>query len=119
MDKKKNRWDFQRAVAVKALKDPTFKKQLLANPKEALKAVLKEQNMDPKSVDQYTNIQVHQEKPGELFLSIPYLPNDKKGTPVDCGGDSECVLSRDESDVNTVIACKSNVDCGCYESGSI
>ena len=62
-----NRWEIEKKIAIKALKDPAFKKKLLANPKEALKEFLDEKQLGA------LTIKVYEEKKDEWIFSIPHL----------------------------------------------
>jgi len=68
-----NRWEMEKKIVMKALKDPAFKQKLISHPKEALKECFKnEKRIDPSLFDKLT-IKIAQEKQGEWTLSLPYL----------------------------------------------
>ncbi len=71
MTKKNNRSDLEHEVRMKAYKDPEFRKNLLAHPKETLKKVSQNLGMDSKILDHYNHVHIIEEKPGELHVSIP------------------------------------------------
>ena len=64
-----NRWEMEKKIAIRALKDPNFKKKLLSNPKEALKEFFKgeKERLD------MMHVKVYEEKKNEWIFSIPYL----------------------------------------------
>lgn len=66
-----NRWEIEKKVVLKALKDPSFKKKLLSNPKEALKEFCNEKQLGN------IQIKIHEEKQGEWIFSIPNI-NEKQ-----------------------------------------
>ena len=65
-----NRWEIEKKVAIKAIKDPAFRKRLMSDPKHALKEI--DKSFDPKTI----NIRIVEEKQNEWVLAIPY-PNKK------------------------------------------
>ncbi len=68
-----NRWEFEKKIVMKALKDPAFKKKLITHPKETLKELFKnEKNFDLSFFDK-TSLRVHEERKDEWTISIPYL----------------------------------------------
>ncbi len=66
-----NRWELEKKIVMKALKDPEFKKKLLSQPKQTLKDFLKtEKDMDLYFLDKM-NIKAYEEKKDEWMISIP------------------------------------------------
>ncbi len=73
-----DRYDLEKKIVTKALKDPAFKKKLLASPKEAIKEALKnEKNFNFEALNQI-HIRLHQEKEGEITLVIPFIKDQNK-----------------------------------------
>lgn len=71
-----NHWEIEKKIALKALKDPAFKKKLLTHPKEALKEVFEEEkNL---SVLDKLHIKIYEEKKNEWIFSIPYLEENRR-----------------------------------------
>ncbi len=66
-----NRWEMEKKIAIAALKDPTFKKKLLANPKEAIKGLLK--NELGLAHLEKLHVKVQEEKKNEWVISLPYF----------------------------------------------
>ena len=65
-----NRWEAEQKIAIKAIKDPEFKKKLLQDPKKALKEFFKnEKNFNIDAL----HIHVTQEKKGEWIIPIPLI----------------------------------------------
>jgi len=72
-----NRWEMEKKIVMKALKDPAFKQKLISHPKEALKECFKnEKGIDPSLFDKIT-IKITQEKQGEWTLSLPHLSKER------------------------------------------
>jgi len=68
-----DRWELEKKIVMKALKDPVFKQKLQSNPKEALKEFCKgEKGIDLALLDKIT-VKVLQEKQGEWTLALPNL----------------------------------------------
>lgn len=62
-----NRWELEKKVVMKAIKDPAFKKELLSNPKEALKSFCTEKQLE------HVTVKVHQEKKNNPTVLLPYI----------------------------------------------
>lgn len=93
MSEKNIRAHLESEVRTRALKDPKYREQLLADPIKTMKGTAKEIGIDPKVLDTCKTIHIHEEKPGELHLGIPSRAKSTK--PVeddDCpgGGSSGC-----------------------------
>ncbi len=72
-----DRWEFEKKIVMKALKDPAFKKKLITHPKETLKEMLKhEKNVNIAMVEKL-NIKVYEEKKDEWNIAVPYFPSNK------------------------------------------
>jgi len=72
-----DRWELEKKIVMKALKDPSFKKQLLEKPKEALKNLLQgEENVNPEFLEKI-RMHIVEEQQGEWILSLPHLPYEK------------------------------------------
>jgi hypothetical protein len=68
-----NRWEIEQKIVIRALKDPAFKKKLLAQPREAVLEFLKgEKGANLAALDK-VNIRVVEEKKQEWVLAMPYL----------------------------------------------
>ena len=68
-----DRWEMEKKIVMKALKDPTYKKKLLSSPKEAMKELFKnEKGVDLSKLDKL-NIRIHEEKQGELIIALPHI----------------------------------------------
>ena len=68
-----DRWELEKKLAIRALKDPEFKKKLMSSPKEAVKECMKAaKGFDAASLEKL-HIHVHQEKQNEYHISIPYV----------------------------------------------
>ncbi len=66
-----NRWELEKKIVMKALKDPEFKKKLLLHPKETLKDFLKtEKGMDLSFLDKL-HVKAYEEKKDEWMISLP------------------------------------------------
>ena len=61
-----NRWEIEKKCAIKAIKDPAFRKRLMSDPKSALKEI--DRSLDLKSI----NIRVVEEKQNEWMLVVPH-----------------------------------------------
>ena len=62
--------DLEAKIAIKAIKDPEFKKKLLQDPKKALKELFKnEKNFNIDAL----HIHVTQEKKGEWIIPLPLI----------------------------------------------
>jgi hypothetical protein len=73
-----NRYDLEKKVITKALKDPSFKKKLINTPREAIKEFLKDdQSVDLKFLDKM-HIHVLQEKEAEMTLVLPHIKETNK-----------------------------------------
>ena len=73
-----NRYDLEKKIITKALKDPSFKKKLLSSPKEAVKEALKgDKNVNLKVLDNI-HLHIHQEKESEITLVLPYVKETNK-----------------------------------------
>ena len=68
-----NRWTIEQKIMIKALKDPTFKKQLLTNPMEAVREFLKDVKTIDLSILNQIKIRVIEEKKGEWVMALPLL----------------------------------------------
>jgi hypothetical protein len=68
-----NRWELERKIVIKALKDPTFKKKLISRPKEALNEFLKEEKVVSSSVFDQLHIRVIEEEKDEWIVVMPFL----------------------------------------------
>lgn len=64
------RRDLEKKIADKALKDPTFKKALLSDPKNTLKKFLKNE-IKPAVLDRI-DIKIYEEKKNEWVMTLPY-----------------------------------------------
>lgn len=62
-----DRWEIEKKVVMKALKDPAFKKELISNPKKALKGFCKEADLE------HAKIKIYEEKQNEWIFSIPHI----------------------------------------------
>jgi hypothetical protein len=66
-----NRWEIEKKIAIAAIKDPSFKKKLLANPKQALKELFKNElaqaQLEP------LKIKIEEEKKNEWIIALPYI----------------------------------------------
>lgn len=68
-----NRWELEQKIVIKALKDPAFKKQLLEQPKEALREFFKsDKTVNLSNLDKF-NVRVIEENKSEWVLSLPYM----------------------------------------------
>lgn len=67
-----NRWDVEKEIAIKALKDPSFKEKLLKNPNKTIEGLLKGKEKEKflKFKDEL-KIRVIEEKKNEWVISIP------------------------------------------------
>jgi len=63
-----NRWEMEKKIAIKAIKDPAFKKKLQTHPKEALKELFKNE----KGLDSL-HIKIEEEKKDEWIIPIPLV----------------------------------------------
>ena len=61
-----NRWEMEKKAAIKAIKDPQFRKKLLSKPMDAIKEI------DPKMKCDRLQIRVIEEKQNEWILAIPH-----------------------------------------------
>jgi hypothetical protein len=68
-----NRWELEQKVVIKALKDPAFKKQLLANPKEAVRDFLKNEKGFDRSLWDKITVRVVEEQKEEWVLALPSI----------------------------------------------
>ncbi len=69
-----NRWEIEKEIAMKALKDPAFKKRLLLHPKEAIAEILTgDQKKRWLTTMDDSKITVREEERGEWILPIPYI----------------------------------------------
>lgn len=81
MPEKNNRASFEQEVRLRVYKDPTFRKQLLADPRATTMKVASELKMDPKIFQTYKQIHIHEEKADELSISIPAArKNEQQGS---------------------------------------
>lgn len=62
----------EKKIVMKALKNPSFKKELMANPKKALKGICEDSFLEK------VKIKVQEEKQGEWVFSIPHIAEGKK-----------------------------------------
>ena len=73
-----NRSECEQKIIMKALRDPNFKSQLIANPKEAIKECLKnEKGFNPNNLDRL-NINISQDKQSEWTIHLPELTNEQQ-----------------------------------------
>jgi len=73
-----DRWELEKKIVMKALKDPVFKQKLQSNPKEALKEFCKgEKGIDLALLDKIT-VKVLQEKQGEWTLALPNFSQENR-----------------------------------------
>jgi hypothetical protein len=73
-----DRYNLEKKIITKALKDPTFKKKLLSSPKEAVKEALKGDKTVNLQAFDHIHIQIHQEKESEITLVLPYVKETNK-----------------------------------------
>ncbi len=73
-----DRWDLEKKLAIKALKDPEFKKKLIKSPKEAIKECMKGEKGFNAAHLEKLHIHLHQEKENEYHISIPCLKDHTK-----------------------------------------
>lgn len=73
-----NRWELEKKIVIKALKDPTFKKQLLLRPNETVREFLKNENEFDFSRFAKINFLVVEEKREEWILALPWLQEGAK-----------------------------------------
>jgi hypothetical protein len=66
-----NRWEMEKKIAIAAIKDPSFKKKLLANPKQALKELFKNE-LTQAQLEQL-NIKIQEEKKNEWIIALPHV----------------------------------------------
>jgi Xaa-Pro aminopeptidase len=71
-----NRWEMEKKISIAAIKDPAFKKKLLANPKEALKSLFKGE-LDQAFLERL-DVKVQEEKKNEWVISLPYVEMQRK-----------------------------------------
>jgi hypothetical protein len=71
-----NRWDIQKKIVEKSIKDPNFKKKLMSHPKEALKSIFTKEEINYDLLDKL-EIKVELEKQREWIISIPDVKIDK------------------------------------------
>ena len=63
----KNRWEAEKKIAIKAIKDPAFRKRLLSNPGHAILEI------DKSFKHEGIQIRVVEEKQNEWVLAIPHF----------------------------------------------
>jgi len=73
-----DRWEVEKRIVMKALKDPAFKKKLLSNPKEALKECFKNEKGFDSARFEKLLVRAIEEKQGEWVLSLPYIGKEHK-----------------------------------------
>ncbi len=73
-----DRYELEKKIITKALKDPAFKKRLLASPKEAIKEAFQDEKKFNHDALSQIHIHLYQEKEGEITLVIPYNKEQNK-----------------------------------------
>jgi hypothetical protein len=73
-----DRWDIEKKIVIRALRDPTFKKQLLSSPKEAICALLKDEKGIDFSLFDKLNVKTVEEKQNEWMIALPNVPENLK-----------------------------------------
>ena len=68
-----DRWEIEKKIVMKALKDPAFKQKLLANPKETIRNTFKDEKGIASADFNKINIRIIEEKQGEWTMSLPHL----------------------------------------------
>jgi len=73
-----DKWDIERKLVLKALKEPEFKKKLLAKPKETVAEFLKKEGAHSAAFFDKLDIEVVEGKPKKWRIEIPQLlPSEK------------------------------------------
>ncbi len=93
------RWELERLITLKALKDPAFKKRLISHPKETLREFCKhqEEKFFNHELFDRLNIKIHEEKKDEWTISLPYVPqnvqklSDEELNKLFAAGKSNCI----------------------------
>jgi hypothetical protein len=76
-----DKWDLERKICIRALKDQTFKQELITNPKKALKGFFQAEGIAFTNLDKLS-INVQEDKKNEWNLHLLSLPTLKENVPL-------------------------------------
>src|SRR4051812_25591753 len=67
-----DRWELEKEIVTRALKDPAFREKFFADPKAAIMAICKEKKV-PQELIKNFKIRIHEEKKNEWIINVPHI----------------------------------------------